>query len=432
MPDYVLENVKWRGGAFGTGGGTVTWAADSTVPTGLIADIIAAFADWARYANITFQQVASTASSMIDITMGPIDGLNRILGVTQFAFNGTALISANIQFDSGELWTVVNGHGQSAGGANFFSTALHEIGHALGLGHYNDLPAIMNSVIRDAITDLTSHDINGIRAVYGAAPIAPPAAAFEGLVDDNFYFAHYPDVAAAGVDAKDHYDGSGWHEGRDPNAFFSTTGYLAANPSVRSANVNPLDDYHKDGWSHGRDPSAQFDAQIYLERNPDVRAAGVDPLEHFLFHGQAEGRPIYPAVGEAASFTHGSFDAEFYLLSNVDVARAAIAAGGDPFEYAYNHFHQRGWLEGRNPNSVFDVKAYLTRYTDVRAAGVDPLEHYDTSGWREGRDPSGTFDTNGYLSHYADIAAAHVDPLQHYLAHGIHEGRLAFGDGILV
>ncbi|MBN8977046.1 MAG: hypothetical protein J0I08_11250 [Rhizobiales bacterium] len=251
------------------------------------------------------------------------------------------------------------------------------------------------------------------------------------LINLEFYLQSNPDVASAGVSPADHYENFGWHEGRNPNAHFSTTGYLAANSDVGAANINPLTHYDMSGWKEGRDPSANFDTSLYLEHNPDVAAAGIDPLSHYLEFGKAEGRQTYMAVGQSGSFTHGSFDAEFYLLNNVDVAKAAIASGGNTLEFAYNHYEQFGWHEGRNPNSLFDVNGYLDAHDDVRAAGVDPLTHYDDFGWKEGRDPSGAFDTQSYLSNYTDVAAAQVDPLQHYLAFGIHEGRNSFVDGVI-
>ena len=42
------------------------------------------------------------------------------------------------------------------------------------------------------------------------------------LVDDLFYYSQNHDVWNAHVDADAHYHTFGWHEGRDPNAFFST------------------------------------------------------------------------------------------------------------------------------------------------------------------------------------------------------------------
>ncbi|KMO35124.1 SwmB domain-containing protein [Methylobacterium aquaticum] len=249
------------------------------------------------------------------------------------------------------------------------------------------------------------------------------------LVDDLFYLANNKDVLAAGQDADAHYVAYGWKEGRDPNALFSTTGYLAANPEVRAAGQNPLQHYDQSGWMEGRDPSAAFDTELYLARNPDVRAAGLDPLRHYLEYGQGEGREIDAAIGKAADLAvHPGFDAEFYLLSYADVARAAMTSGKDPFAYAYEHYQTYGWKEGRNPNAAFDTQGYLDTYQDVKAAGIDPLMHYDEYGWKEGRDPSKGFDTTAYLVAYADVAQAKLDPMQHYLQYGALEGREAFGD----
>ena len=54
------------------------------------------------------------------------------------------------------------------------------------------------------------------------------------LVDDLFYYSHNHDVWNARVDADQHYHQSGWHEGRDPNAFFSTSFYLSLNQDVKT------------------------------------------------------------------------------------------------------------------------------------------------------------------------------------------------------
>ena len=51
-------------------------------------------------------------------------------------------------------------------------------------------------------------------------------------------------------------------------------------------------------------------------------------------------------------------------------------------------------------------------------------------GWKEGRDPSASFDTLKYLANYTDIAAAGVNPLDHFYNNGIYEGRSTFGDGV--
>ena len=239
------------------------------------------------------------------------------------------------------------------------------------------------------------------------------------LVDDLFYYAHNHDVWAAHVDAEQHFDTFGWHEGRDPDAFFSVAIYLSAYPDVRAAGVNPLTHWHDIGWIEGRLPSIRFDPAQYLAANPDVDAANIDPLEHFLQSGAAA---LLQPFAPTKLVTANGFDYVFYLSHNPDVA----VAGVDPFE----HFNTFGWTEGRNPNALFDVNGYLANYADVDAANVNPLVHYDIFGRHEGRDPSVNFDTTSYLAAYPDVAAANVNPLTHFLQFGIDEGRLPFADGV--
>jgi hypothetical protein len=251
---------------------------------------------------------------------------------------------------------------------------------------------------------------------------APPSPGNDGdgngVFDTPFYLSQNPDVEQARVNALDHFNTSGFHEGRDPNGFFDTSGYLAVNKDVAASGANPLDHFHQIGWKQGRDPSAHFDTTLYLIHNPDVAAAQIDPLEHFLRFGFFEGRQAFGAIGQNIV---GGFDAQFYLFHNPDVA----AAGIDPLL----HYNAAGRFEGRNPNAWFDTAGYLSRYTDVAAAGINPLFHYEVVGWTEGRDPSRGFDTLGYLAANPDVAAAHINPLDHFLNNGIYEGRAAVNDG---
>ncbi len=239
------------------------------------------------------------------------------------------------------------------------------------------------------------------------------------LIDDLFYYARNHDVWNARVDADEHYHVFGWHEGRDPSAFFSASIYRALNQDVAAAQVDPLAHFADFGWREGRIPSFAFDGDAYLAANADVAQAQVDPLRHFLEFGAQEGREPF-ALTELIGAN--GFDSVWYLQHNPDV----VAAQVDPLV----HFNVFGWREGRNPNALFDTEGYLAAYADVALAGVNPLDHYDQFGWREGRDPSAAFDTKEYIGHYADVAAAQVNPLTHVLAFGIHEGRLPFADGV--
>lgn len=250
--------------------------------------------------------------------------------------------------------------------------------------------------------------IDYLRA-YAAAPL-PPVTQAPSIVD-------VPVATTPPAGAQDSTAAPG------PTVVFASTGYLAANPDVAKAKIDPNIHFDQYGWKEGRDPSANFDAQLYLAHNPDVKAAGMDPLAHYVLYGQAEGRTTYAAIGSSGSFNHGSFDAEYYLLANADVAKAALEAGGDTLAFAYQHYSEHGWHEGRNPNAVFDVAFYLAHNPDVAAAQIDPLSHFDTFGWQEGRNASAQFNASAYLAANPDVAAAHIDPLTHYLRFGAMEDR---------
>lgn len=51
-------------------------------------------------------------------------------------------------------------------GIHFFSVALHEIGHSLGLAHSYDSKAVMSPYYTESHYDLKQDDIDGIRQLY--------------------------------------------------------------------------------------------------------------------------------------------------------------------------------------------------------------------------------------------------------------------------
>jgi len=79
-------------------------------------------------------------------------------------------------------------------------------------------------------------------------------------------------------------------------------------------------------------------------------------------------------------------------------------------------------------SSLFDVDWYLAEYSDVAAAGLDPIKHYLNEGAKEGRNPSRLFDTIWYLTSYPDVVQAGMNPLLHYLRYGKAEDRQPLPD----
>jgi len=180
--DYVEVGSGWSKDASGSVAlqyffETLTNKMDQNTVRG---EVERAFQVWASYANVSFSagQVQGMARS-IDILFAsgahgdayPFDGPGGVLAHTFYPapINGEP-VAGDMHFDADESW-----HAGTA--VDLFSVALHETGHALGLGHSSNPGAVMYPYYRMQ-TGLTSDDIAGIQALYGAIgapPVAPPA-----------------------------------------------------------------------------------------------------------------------------------------------------------------------------------------------------------------------------------------------------------------
>jgi len=188
---------------------------------------------------------------------------------------------------------------------------------------------------------------------------------------------------------------------------FSREFYLACYPDIREAGIDPVEHYNTTGWREGRDPHPEFSTHYYLDKNPDIREAGVNPFWHFLVAGRLEGRvgkPAQASAGEKGAM-EAEFDREFYLEHNPDIK----AAGIDPFE----HFVGNGWTEGRNPSLFFDVNFYRT--THQLPPEINPLLHYVQEGKAKGLKTHPYRVREGYCIH---------DDIRYFAAPGpLHEKR---------
>lgn len=79
-------------------------------------------------------------------------------------------------------------------------------------------------------------------------------------------------------------------------------------------------------------------------------------------------------------------------------------------------------LETLRASGLFDEAFYLRRYPDVQRAGRDALEHFCERGWREGRNPDRHFDSAWYAEAYGELIGD-VNPLLDYILAGEELGR---------
>ncbi|MGE4062357.1 MAG: pre-peptidase C-terminal domain-containing protein [Rhodospirillaceae bacterium] len=197
-PAYVLETYKWGSGTRGTSGGIITWAVvtagqpypsqaaytsqASGISAAFLPTIRAAFARWDEVGNFTFVETSSPMTAGITLIFDELQGQSaNTLGLAYTWSAGSTIANSYISFDIGRRYRLIDGtvvtvgSPTSTGTSYFYTLVLHEIGHALGLGHEDDFDTVMNSFQDPFLTDLTSDDIAGIRGVYGSPSTTPTA-----------------------------------------------------------------------------------------------------------------------------------------------------------------------------------------------------------------------------------------------------------------
>jgi hypothetical protein len=179
-----LLGAKWDTSTLGVGA-IVTWsfAVPSVTVSGYsgylqfeggVADpyrsaVLAAFDAWEAVSNIDFRLVDDSAD--VDVRVGDryIDGIPQPGQATTLATAGT-WSNGQGEMRKAEIYFDVDAYTNSF----FYYTALHEIGHALGLAHATDPNSVMYYRISAANTDegLTADDIAGARQLYGVRGVA--------------------------------------------------------------------------------------------------------------------------------------------------------------------------------------------------------------------------------------------------------------------
>lgn len=84
---------------------------------------------------------------------------NNTLGVTWY---NTSTMEADIAFDTGQPWSIDG----ATGTFDVFSVAIHEFGHALGLGHSEENDTVMAAYYGGVVSGPGADDVAGILAIY--------------------------------------------------------------------------------------------------------------------------------------------------------------------------------------------------------------------------------------------------------------------------
>lgn len=95
------------------------------------------------------------------------------LAITYSRFSRGTLLETDIVFNDNEAWDVYEGPLRVQVG-DFTRVATHELGHVLGLGHEDRVPAIMSTLVGD-LSLPQKDDLDGVAVLYGSPnPVPKP------------------------------------------------------------------------------------------------------------------------------------------------------------------------------------------------------------------------------------------------------------------
>ena len=182
--NYALEGPNWASRTITWSYATSNLAGDSAHPysqfintstqSQFAAVVQQALARWSAVANLAFVQVADSPNADIRIGWGNLLGSGTgEIGEAAYNFSGSTFSPDTVVRLEDPALTALDASGAIGGfiyhglSSTLYQVAVHEIGHALGLGHSTDSTSVMFPTAQGVINqDTNASDIAGINAIY--------------------------------------------------------------------------------------------------------------------------------------------------------------------------------------------------------------------------------------------------------------------------
>jgi hypothetical protein len=172
VANYAVNDDGWDGPGQGSAA-LQYFFVNGTPDVGLEqAEVVRALETWSEAAAISWAPAGGAGRSRtLDVLWArgahgdgePFDGPGQVLAHAFFPATVNAEpIAGDIHFDEDELW-------QIGSFVDVYSVALHEAGHALGLGHSADPRSVMYPYYASVLTGLAGDDVCAIRSIYASS-----------------------------------------------------------------------------------------------------------------------------------------------------------------------------------------------------------------------------------------------------------------------
>ncbi len=168
-PTWGVNNRLGDGASIRYSFATDDDALELFMPKGYQEVIAMAFNAWASVSNLSFKRVIDQKGDIVIYGKkmdGPLGQLGYGRMGVKYLLDGdkttSYILSGTLYLDRDESWSLESGK------VSLFSTALHEIGHILGLDHSSDPTALMYYKYT-GVDALQKDDIAGIQYLYGSS-----------------------------------------------------------------------------------------------------------------------------------------------------------------------------------------------------------------------------------------------------------------------